>query len=253
MKKYWIPVNVWQSGKIFNGMLEIRNCIDGGLLALIGFLFSSVISDAFSMSGTSKITLYFMLCLPLFAVGLIGAQGQSIFSFLGSFFRWARNHKPYLYNPHGKAYDKMLCLPLFAVGLIGAQGQSIFSFLGSFFRWARNHKPYLYNPHGKAYDKTYGEIYMAQPQFRDRIGDFVDRLKISMQDDTVYVEGENYRYAEDPLWAYLDKATTQKPPRAAQKPTEEDNEPTEESTEEEQMKEQKGALDLSELISDLQN
>lgn len=206
MKKYWIPVNVWQSGKIFNGMLEIRNCIDGGLLALIGFLFSSVISDAFSMSGTSKITLYFMLCLPLFAVGLIGAQGQSIFSFLGSFFRWARNHKPYLYNPHGKAYDK-----------------------------------------------TYGEIYMAQPQFRDRIGDFVDRLKISMKDDTVYVEGENYRYAEDPLWAYLDKATTQKPPRAAQKPTEEDNEPTEESTEEEQMKEQKGALDLSELISDLQN
>lgn len=206
MKKYWIPVNVWQSGKIFNGMLEIRNCIDGGLLALVGFLFSSVISDAFSMSGTSKITLYFVLCLPLFAVGLIGAQGQSIFSFLGSFFRWARNHKPYLYNPHGKAYDK-----------------------------------------------TYGEIYMAQPQFRDRIGDFVDRLKISMQDDTVYVEGENYRYAEDPLWAYLDKATTQKPPRAAQKPTEEDNEPTEESTEEEQMKEQKGALDLSDLISDLQN
>lgn len=206
MKKYWIPVNVWQSGKIFNGMLEIRNCIDGGLLALVGFLFSSVISDAFSMSGTSKITLYFVLCLPLFAVGLIGAQGQSIFSFLGSFFRWARNHKPYLYNPHGKAYDK-----------------------------------------------TYGEIYMAQPQFRDRIGDFVDRLKISMQDDTVYVEGENYRYAEDPLWAYLDKATTQKPPRAAQKPTEKDNEPTEESTEEEQMKEQKGALDLSELISDLQN
>ena len=206
MKKYWIPVNVWQSGKIFNGMLEIRNCIDGELLALVGFLFSSVISDAFSMSGTSKITLYFVLCLPLFAVGLIGAQGQSIFSFLGSFFRWARNHKPYLYNPHGKAYDK-----------------------------------------------TYGEIYMAQPQFRDRIGDFVDRLKISMQDDTVYVEGENYRYAEDPLWAYLDKATTQKPPRAAQKPTEKDNEPTEESTEEEQMKEQKGALDLSELISDLQN
>ena len=206
MKKYWIPVNVWQSGKIFNGMLEIRNCIDGGLLALVGFLFSSVISDAFSMSGTSKITLYFVLCLPLFAVGLIGAQGQSIFSFLGSFFRWARNHKPYLYNPHGKAYDK-----------------------------------------------TYGEIYMAQPQFRDRIGDFVDRLKISMQDDTVYVEGENYRYAEDPLWAYLDKATTQKPPRAAQKPTEKDNEPTEESTEEEQMKEQKGALDLSDLISDLQN
>ena len=206
MKKYWIPVNVWQSGKIFNGMLEIRNCIDGGLLALVGFLFSSVISDAFSMSGTSKITLYFVLCLPLFAVGLIGAQGQSIFSFLGSFFRWARNHKPYLYNPHGKAYDK-----------------------------------------------TYGEIYMAQPQFRDRIGDFVDRLKISMQDDTVYVEGENYRYAEDPLWAYLDKATTQKPPRAAQKPTEKDNEPTEESTKEEQMKEQKGALDLSELISDLQN
>ncbi len=206
MKKYWIPVNVWQSGKIFNGMLEIRNCIDGGLLAFVGFLFSSVISDAFSMSGTSKITLYFVLCLPLFAVGLIGAQGQSIFSFLGSFFRWARNHKPYLYNPHGKAYDK-----------------------------------------------TYGEIYMAQPQFRDRIGDFVDRLKISMQDDTVYVEGENYRYAEDPLWAYLDKATTQKPPRAAQKPTEKDNEPTEESTEEEQMKEQKGALDLSDLISDLQN
>lgn len=206
MKKYWIPVNVWQSGKIFNGMLEIRNCIDGGLLALVGFLFSSVISDAFSMSGTSKITLYFVLCLPLFAVGLIGAQGQSIFSFLGSFFRWARNHKPYLYNPHGKAYDK-----------------------------------------------TYGEIYMAQPQFRDRIGDFVDRLKISMKDDTVYVEGENYRYAEDPLWAYLDKATTQKPSRAAQKPTEEDNEPIEESTEEEQMKEQKGALDLSDLISDLQN
>lgn len=206
MKKYWIPVNVWQSGKIFNGMLEIRNCIDGGLLAFVGFLFSSVISDAFSMSGTSKITLYFALCLPLFAVGLIGAQGQSIFSFLGSFFRWARNHKPYLYNPHGKAYDK-----------------------------------------------TYGEIYMAQPQFRDRIGDFVDRLKISMQDDTVYVEGENYRYAEDPLWAYLEKATTQKPPRAAQKPTEKDNEPIEESTEEEQMKEQKGALDLSDLISDLQN
>lgn len=206
MKKYWIPVNVWQSGKIFNGMLEIRNCIDGGLLAFVGFLFSSVISDAFSMSGTSKITLYFVLCLPLFAVGLIGAQGQSIFSFLGSFFRWARNHKPYLYNPHGKAYDK-----------------------------------------------TYGEIYMAQPQFRDRIGDFVDRLKISMQDDTVYVEGENYRYAEDPLWAYLEKATTQKPPRAAQKPTEKDNEPIEESTEEEQMKEQKGALDLSDLISDLQN
>ena len=206
MKKYWIPVNVWQSGKIFNGMLEIRNCIDGGLLALVGFLFSSVISDSFSMSGTSKITLYFVLCLPLFAVGLIGAQGQSIFSFLGSFFRWARNHKPYLYNPHGKAYDK-----------------------------------------------TYGEIYMAQPQFRDRIGDFVDRLKISMQDDTVYVEGENYRYAEDPLWAYLEKATTQKPPRADQKPAEKNNKPAEESTEEEQMKEQKGALDLSDLISDLQN
>lgn len=154
-REYHIPVNILQSNKIFNGLIEIRNLIEAVILAIIGFLICKLIP-----MGTDKFTLYFCVCMPLGFLGLVGIQGQPLSVFIKSFIHWCRNRKPYIYNPHGKAYDT-----------------------------------------------TYGNLIMNEIQLRDKIGDLVDKLKESMQDNKTYIEGETYRYATDPSWEYMEKAT----------------------------------------------
>ena len=76
---YIIPANYVDSGKIFGGMLELRNTIETGiLLFLIGypeFMWMHV-------PGMVKIVIMTVTLLPILIVGLMGISGDSLVQFI---------------------------------------------------------------------------------------------------------------------------------------------------------------------------
>ena len=77
---YAIPANYTDSGKIFGGMLEIRNTVETGiLLMLLGYPELMLIP----MSGTIRIVVMTVTLLPLSVLSLMGLDGDSLFQYLG--------------------------------------------------------------------------------------------------------------------------------------------------------------------------
>ena len=75
-----IPPNFIEKGKIFGGMFDIRNAIEGGVIAAL--ITYPVLQLPFSV--TVRIIILCMTALPLFMISLIGIGGMSITAFLGS-------------------------------------------------------------------------------------------------------------------------------------------------------------------------
>ena len=75
-----IPPNFIEKGKIFGGMFDIRNAIEGGVIAAL--ITYPVLQLPFSV--TVRIIILCMTTLPLFMISLIGIGGMSITAFLGS-------------------------------------------------------------------------------------------------------------------------------------------------------------------------
>lgn len=101
----------------------------------------------------------------------------------------------------------LVCVPLGFLGLSGIQGEPFSSYLFNCIHWIKNRKPYLYNPNGKAYDTTYADIYLGQTQLRDMLSDILDKAKSKMTVEKEYIEGETFKFAVDPSWDFIERAT----------------------------------------------
>ena len=84
-----IPPNFIEKGKFLGGMFEIRNAIEGAILA--GLITYPVLQLPLTL--TARIILLCMTALPLFMVALIGIGGMSITAFFGNALVFCKNRR----------------------------------------------------------------------------------------------------------------------------------------------------------------
>ena len=91
---YAIPANYTDSGKLFGGMLEVRNTVETALLLLlIGYPELAWVSA----SAAVKVVLAVVTLLPLCVVGLMGIGGDSLTQYAARIILfWARRRKLHL-------------------------------------------------------------------------------------------------------------------------------------------------------------
>lgn len=105
------------------------------------------------------------------------------------------------------SYYIFIVAPFAMFGLYGIQGDPISVFVLDFIKWRRRRNPCFYNMHGQAYTQEAAEMLEDAPQFRDMLADMVDSVRRKMAtEDMDYVEGETFRFAEDPEQAALKQA-----------------------------------------------
>lgn len=99
-KEYQIPTNFMQTGYAFNGLIAIRNLVDGVVMGLAG-----VIPILLLPIGTAaKVSIGIVVGGYLAMLGLIGIKGIPVSTYLRDYFGWRKRRKPYLYNTHGGSY-----------------------------------------------------------------------------------------------------------------------------------------------------
>ena len=86
LEVFFIPPNFLTSGRLFGGMLRIRNAVEAGVLALGTAI--PIIQLPFSLS--TKIIIMCLTTLPLAVLGCIGIDGDSITEFLINWVRWLK-------------------------------------------------------------------------------------------------------------------------------------------------------------------
>lgn len=102
-KQYFIPTNYMETGYVMNGAVSIRNAVEGGVLALLGYFLCSLLPLP---EGVDGISYYILICGPFFLVGVAGIQGDPISVFVMNFCKWRKRQKPYFYSSHGEAYTQ---------------------------------------------------------------------------------------------------------------------------------------------------
>lgn len=87
---YVIPANYTDSGKLFGGLLEMRNAVETVILVVaIGYpelMF-------FSMPITIRIVLMTVTIMPIAVVSMIGVDGDSLFQYIGNVFQFFVNRR----------------------------------------------------------------------------------------------------------------------------------------------------------------
>ncbi len=101
--QYAIPANYTDSGKLFGGMLEVRNTIEAILiLAVVGCPELTWLP----LSGVMKVVVMTVTLLPLGIIALMGIAGDSLLQYVGHIVRyWARRRKLH-YRRIGYRYGK---------------------------------------------------------------------------------------------------------------------------------------------------
>lgn len=99
---YAIPANYTDSGKLFGGMLEVRNTVEAVLLVgLVGYPELMWLP----LPGTMKVVVMTVTLLPLGVVALMGIAGDSLLQYFGHMTRhWIRRRKLH-YRRIGYRYD----------------------------------------------------------------------------------------------------------------------------------------------------
>lgn len=99
---YAIPANYTDSGKIFGGMLELRNAVETGiLLVILGYPELMLIP----MSGTIRIVVMTLTLLPLAVLSMMGIDGDSLFQYIGHIIRYFASRRKLHYRRVGYRYD----------------------------------------------------------------------------------------------------------------------------------------------------
>ena len=100
---YAIPANYTDSGKLFGGMLEVRNTVEAVfLLLLIGYPQLVWLP----IPTTMKIIVMTITLLPLGVFALMGIAGDSLFQYLGHMIRHFKRRRKLHYRRIGYRYDK---------------------------------------------------------------------------------------------------------------------------------------------------
>lgn len=94
----------------------------------------------------------------------------------------------------------ILIVGVFAmIGFFGIRDIPVSTFIADALRWRGRRKPFLYNHHGTSYSMTAAELMLTEPQLRNKIADMLDKVQESMASKRIeYIEGETFRFAEDP-------------------------------------------------------
>ena len=100
---YTIPANYTDSGKLFGGMLEVRNTIEAVfLLLLIGYPEVMWMSVPIAI----KVVIMTVTLLPLGVVALMGVGGDSLMQYFSHMVKhWAKRRKLHL-RRIGYRYEK---------------------------------------------------------------------------------------------------------------------------------------------------
>ena len=103
-KTYVVPSNFIDKMRIAGGLLKLRNLVEA---ALIAGLFLVPVLVLVPMSLTGKLYFTILVGIPLFALGCMGMNGDSLFQFLGYWLAFKRNKRISRYNPHIKKPDNI--------------------------------------------------------------------------------------------------------------------------------------------------
>ncbi len=89
-KLYAIPANYTDSGRLFGGMLAVRNAVEALIATvLLGFLEIKLIP----MPTTVRVVVMVLTILPAALVAMMGIDGESLTQYLGHIFRFLKNKR----------------------------------------------------------------------------------------------------------------------------------------------------------------
>lgn len=85
-----IPANYTDSGKIFGGMLELRNAVEAGFLLVLAGCPELM---WLPVTGTIKIIVMTVTLLPLGVLAVMGIDGDSLFQYLGHVMKFTGSRR----------------------------------------------------------------------------------------------------------------------------------------------------------------
>lgn len=99
---YAIPANYTDSGKLFGGMLEVRNAVETGIL-LMGLGYPEL--AWIPLEGTARVVVMTVTLLPAAVLCVMGVNGDSLFQYIGHAFRYLAGRRKLHYRRVGYHYD----------------------------------------------------------------------------------------------------------------------------------------------------
>ena len=101
-KLYAIPANYTDSGRLFGGMLAVRNAVEALILTVIlGFAEIKLIP----MPTTVRVVVMVLTILPTALIAMLGIDGQSLTQYLGHIFRFIKNKRKLHYVREEAEYE----------------------------------------------------------------------------------------------------------------------------------------------------
>lgn len=97
-----IPANYNESGKVLNGMFELRNLIEA---IIVGAVFGFPIIKLFPFSITTKIILFVAIVIPLVIINLVGIDGNPLSQFFINMIKFRKNKRALHMKRVGYEYD----------------------------------------------------------------------------------------------------------------------------------------------------
>ena len=92
---FYIPSNFTDSGKVFQGMFEVRNVIEAGILVVI---LGYTIWNLLPFQNATKIILLAAIVLPTGILALVGYQGDCLSKIAKSIFTFFKNKRKLRYR-----------------------------------------------------------------------------------------------------------------------------------------------------------
>ena len=91
---YTIPPNFAEEGTLLSGRIKTRNGVETGVILLV------LVPILLSLNTTARVKMYIgmIVLVPVVILSVIGVQGESLFGFIGSFFRYVGRRR-YLAPP----------------------------------------------------------------------------------------------------------------------------------------------------------
>lgn len=100
-KIYHIPDNFASGPRIWQGMVSLRNFVEGIIMAIAGVAVVLLLPLGIS----NKIGTCIVVGLPLVLLGVAGINGDPVSQFLLNVYRWATNRRIMLYNINTRSYS----------------------------------------------------------------------------------------------------------------------------------------------------
>ena len=102
-KTYQIPENFVDDSRIIKGMFRTKNFIEAVIMVLIALIPAMLIPV---QTISQRITAVILICGPFFVFGVVGINGDTLFTFFKNMKTWRGNRSLMLYNTTPRALKK---------------------------------------------------------------------------------------------------------------------------------------------------